>query len=752
MSFLRACLPLGAVGISLTLLAGPAINPQDRFTARQRSYWAFQPVHSSEAPAVHQASWVRNPIDAFVLAKLEDKQLTPSPAADKATLLRRVSIDLIGLPPTPDELRAFLDDKSPDAYEKVVDRLLASPRYGERWGRHWLDLARYADSDGFKADHTRPNVWRYRDYVIQSFNSDKPYDRFVREQIAGDEIWPDDFTAKIATGFNRHYPEEYNAQNLRARRQEILNDITDTTGAVFLGMTFGCAKCHDHKFDPILQADYYKLQAFFANVSAVDNLVLLTPDKLAEYNRRRTVWEEKTKSIRDQMDALLEPAKKRLYHSRFIAYAPDVQAAVEKPADQRSPLERWMVHRTEPFLTLSDEKEWDKTLKGDDKVRYEKLAQELKQFDPLYPGELPTASYMTELGHDTPPTSTLAVGNVEKPLKEVEPGFLTILNQPAPHIVPPAKLDSTGRRTALANWIVDPANPFTARVMVNRLWQHHFGKGIVATPSDFGIMGNRPSHPELLDWLSAEFVRSGWSMKHMHRLMVTSNTYRQSSAFRKDAAEIDDSDKYLWRFPRQRIDAEVIRDSALYLGGLLNLKMGGPGVYAELPTGMPAPRGGWDTEQDPAERNRRSIYIFVRRNSRYPMLEVFDLASTQETCPRRDVTTIAPQALSLLNSKLSREWSEAVTARVIHDAGPQFPAEMDRAYILAYSRHPDAQEKDLALTFLGRQLKILTERAAAGEKISQIPDLPSGMDPLQAAALVDFCQALINSNEFVYSN
>jgi len=342
------------------------------------------------------------------------------------------------------------------------------------------------------------------------------------------------------------------------------------------------------------------------------------------------------------MAALLEPARKKLYHSRFIAYAPDVQAAVEKPAAQRSPLEQWMVHRTEPFLTLVDEKEWDKTLKGDDKKRYEQLAEELKKFAPLDPGELPVSPYMTELGHDAPSTSTLAVGNVEKPLKEVEPGFLTILNAAVPKIERPAGIDSTGRRTVLANWLVDPANPLTARVMVNRLWQHHFGKGIVGTPSDFGVMGTRPSNPELLDWLSAEFVRSGWSMKHMHRLMVTSSTYRQSSEFRQDAAAIDDSDRYLWRFPRQRLDAEVIRDSALYLTGNLNFKMGGPGVYAELPDGMPAPRGGWDTEKDPGERNRRSVYIFVRRNSRYPMLEVFDLAGTEETCPRRDVTTIAP--------------------------------------------------------------------------------------------------------------
>lgn len=752
MSIQKALYVAGSTSIVLTLFAATPTPSQHHFTARQLSYWAFQPVHSLDPPQVQNTSWVRNPIDKFVLAKLQEKQLVPSPEADKATLLRRVTLDLIGLPPTPDELRAFLADTSPNAYEKVVDRLLASPRYGERWGRHWLDLARYADSDGFKADHTRPNIWRYRDYVIQSFNEDKPYDRFIREQIAGDEIWPNSFEAKIATGFNRHYPEEYNAQNLRARRQEILNDITDTTGAVFLGMTFGCAKCHDHKFDPILQEDYYKLQAFFANVSAVDDLVLLTPEQLAAYNKKRAVWDEKTKPIRDEMAALLKPAREKLYHSRFIAYAPDVQAAVQKPADQRTPLERWIVHRTEPFLTLSDETDWDKTLKGDDKTRYEKLAEELKTYASLYPGDLPIASYMTELGHDAPTTSTLAVSNVEKPIKEVEPGFPSVLNPPAPKIVPPAGLNSTGRRTALANWIADPANPFTARVMVNRIWQHHFGKGIVATPSDFGVMGSRPSNPELLDWLAAEFVRSGWSIKHMHRLMVTSSAYRQSSAYRKDAAEIDDADKYLWRYPRQRLDAEVIRDSILYISGLLNMKMGGPGVYAELPGGMPTPRGGWVTDKDAAERDRRSIYIFVRRNARYPMLEVFDLASTQETCPRRDVTTIAPQALTLLNSKLSREWSESLAARVIRDAGPQFPAEMNRAYLLTYSRHPDSQERDMGFTFLDRQLKILAGRANAGEKISQVPDIPAGMNPLQAAALVDFCQALVNSNEFVYSN
>ena len=729
----------------------PAAKPKDRFTARQRNYWAFQPVRRAEAPPVRQASWVRNPIDAFILSKLESKDLAPSPEADRITLLRRVFFDLIGLPPSEAEISAFLADRSKDAYEKVVDRLLVSPRYGERWGRHWLDLARYADSDGFKADDTRPNIWRYRDYVIQSFNNDKPYDRFVREQIAGDELWPGDPNARIATGFNRHYPEEYNAQNLRQRRQETLNDITDTVGSVFLGLTFGCAKCHDHKFDPILQEDYYKLQSFFANVSAVDDLPLLSGEARADYDRKLAAWKERTGPIRDRIGELTAASRVKLKHSRFMAYAPDVQAAVDKPAAERSPLERWMVHRSQSFLTLADEKE-EKLIRKEDKEQYDKLLAELAQFADLYPGDLPEASYMAELGRDAPPTSTLSVGQFDKPVKQVEPGFLTILNAPPPSIAPPEGLASTGRRTALAQWVADPANPLTARVMVNRVWQFHFGRGIVGTPSDFGVMGARPTHPELLDWLAAEFVRDGWSVKRLHRLIVTSSAYRQAGDFREAAAKADSANRLLWRFPRQRLDAEVIRDSSLYLAGLLNFKMGGPGVFPELPQGMPAPRGGWETAKTGDERNRRSVYIFVRRNSRYPMLEVFDLASTQETCPRRDVTTTAPQALTLLNSKLSRDWAEAFASRVIREAGPEFAAELDHAFRLAYSRRPDGAEKDTALTFLDRQLKILVERDKAGEPISRLDAGPVRVDRLQAAALVDLCQALMNSNEFVYTD
>ena len=342
-----------AAGITIPLASLADTPAKDRFTAQQRRYWAFQKLARPAAPAVKQSTWVTNPIDAFILAKLEAKGIRPGPQADKITLLRRVSLDLTGLMPTPEEVDAFLDDKSADAYEKVVDRLLASPRYGERWARHWLDLARYAESEGFKSDEFRPNIWRYRDYVIKSFNEDKPYDKFVKEQIAGDEMWPNSADARVATAFNRHYPDESNARNLVQRRQEILNDVTDTVGSVFLGMTFGCARCHDHKFDPILHADYYRLQAFFANVGAADEILLKPKEEMADYQAKLSVWKDKTKDIRDQIDALIEPSRKKIVDLLFQKYPaeihktvasanePDFGAANERPDRRCSPLRNW---------------------------------------------------------------------------------------------------------------------------------------------------------------------------------------------------------------------------------------------------------------------------------------------------------------------------------------------------------------------------------------------------------------------------
>ena len=620
-----------------------ALFAADTFTQRQRDFWSFQKVKPQTPPAVKDAAWQRNPIDRFIAAKLESKGIQPGRPADKVTLLRRATFDLTGLPPTPEEVTAFVEDHSPDAFNKVVERLLASPQYGERWGRHWLDLARFAESEGFKADEARPNAWRYRDYVIAAFNQDKPYDRFVQEQIAGDEMWPDSPDARLATGFHRSYPDESNARNLWQRRQEILDDITDTTGAVFLGLTYGCARCHNHKFDPILQADYYRLQAFFVNTAAADHIPMVSAEQVAEHRRRKAEWEAQTKDIRAAMSALLAPARQHLVADYFDKYPPEIQAMILKPVAQRSPMDAYMWAKSKPYLEFSDD-DAAKQLKGEQRKTYDTLKAELKKFDALNPGELPVGMGIADLGRTAPATHVLAVGVYDHPKEEVQPGFLTLLDPDVAKVVPPANVESSGRRTALAKWLTDPANPLAPRVMVNRIWQHHFGAGIVGTPSDFGIMGERPTHPELLDWLTQEFIHRGWSMKAMHRLIMSSAAYQQSADYRADAAAIDPGNRLLWSFRRQRLESEVIRDSSLAVAGLLNLKAGGPSVYPELPEGMLAPRGGWKVSAAD-ERNRRSVYIFVKRNSRYPMMEAFDMPDTHESCPRREITTTAPQAL-----------------------------------------------------------------------------------------------------------
>ncbi len=744
--FLSVAAAFGAGGENTTAITG-----KDPFTPAQRKYWAFQPVHRADAPLVRNTGWGANQIDRFILAKLEAKGIQPAPAADRITLLRRVSFDLTGLPPTPEEVDAFLADQSVNAYEKVVDRLLASPHYGERWARHWLDLARYAESEGFKSDETRPNAWRYRDYVIQSFDSNKPYDRFVKEQIAGDELWPDDPQARIATAFNRHYPDESNARNLMQRRQEILDDITDTVGATFLAMTYGCARCHTHKFDPILHTDYYRLQAFFANTAADDEIPLLSPEKRAEFRVRKAMWEEQTKPIRDQIAALLEPAKQRLLKDFVDKYPAEIQAAIAKPAAERNPYEWQMYYKAKPYLTI-DDRSAAGSLKGEDKKRYAALTAELKKFAGLDPGEEPLGIGMRDISAKAPATHLLASGVWDAPQEEVQPGFLSILNPNPPAISAPPGAMTTGRRIALANWIASPDNPLTARVMVNRIWFHHFGQGIVDTPSDFGAMGARPTHPELLDWLSSEFVRSGWDVKRMHKLIVMSNAYRQSSQFNEAASSEDPRNKLLWRFPRQRLEGEVIRDAALSVAGVLNVNVGGPSVFPALPSGAIKPRGGWSVNQDPSERNRRSIYIFVRRNARYPMLEAFDMPDTHESCGRRNLTITAPQAMAMLNNQVSLEWAQAFAGRILREAGTDPDRQIETAYRLAYSRKPNGSDKDLVQTFLAKQKSVISERAAAGAKLAQPSGMPNGYDPAQAAALVDFCHMLLNSNEFVYRN
>ena len=751
--------------LGLCLAATAVVFPAETttFTDAQKSFWSLQPVKKTAVPAAKGQQAGGNPIDAFVLARLEEKQLQPNKPADRITLLRRVTIDLTGLVPTSDDIQAFVSDKSPNAYEKVVDRLLASPAYGERWGRHWLDIARYADSNGYKADETRADIWRYRDYVINAFNADKPYDRFIREQIAGDEIFPGDPEALVAMGFNRNWTDETNAAGLVIRRQETLDDITTVTGTAFLGMTFGCARCHDHKYDPILQKDYYRLQAFFANTSFGDGPVpLKDPVARARYEQQYSQWDSRTTAIREEMGRIVEPLRKTKAEGGIKTFEDDVQAAILMDASKRDPWQQMMYHTASPRIAFAEEPDARtlRTLKGDSATRYAELKKQLAEFDSLKPQPLPTGQYMIDISATAPPTYVRTRGDPYAKGELVQPGFLSILDPSDAKITPPAGLKSTGRRTVLANWLADPKNPLTARVMVNRVWQYHFGTGIVATPGDFGRMGSRPTHPQLLDYLSSTFVENGWSMKKLHKMIVLSNTYQQSSESQAKAAAADPDNKLLWRYSRRRLEAEAIRDSMLQTSGLLNAQQGGPGVFPPVPTGVvtalsaTAAAGGWRSEKDEAQNNRRSVYIFVRRNLRYPMLQEFDNANTFEVAHARKNTVTAPQSLDMLNSDLLLEWSRAFAGRVLGESSKTAePWELvDRAFRIAYGRSASAGELKEAALFLDKQTAIMAKRLAGKDKPAMPLKTLEGMDPARAAAFVDLCQMLFASNEFMYMN
>ncbi len=686
--------------------------------------WAFRSPSRPPVPAVGTAGdrgAARSALDAFLLAKLQAAGLTFAPEADRRTLIRRLTYDLTGLPPTPAEVDAFLGDKSPDAYDKLVERLLASPRHGERWAAYWLDLARYAETDGFKSDDLRPAAWRYRDYVIRAFNADKPYDRFLAEQFAGDELFPDDADALVATGFHRHYPDEYNAVNLEQRRQEILNDLTDTTAAVVLGLTVGCARCHDHKFDPISQEDYYRLQAFFAAYQPAE-VPVGKREEVETYRRALREWEEKTADVRRRMKELEEPVRKNFLASRKKRFPTEYQEMFDLPPEKRTPLQEQIAFMVGKQVNVAGD-EVAKSMKGEVKQRWEDLRKRMSEVARPKPPAPPSAMTLTDVGSVAPPTRLLKRGDWRHPAQEVEPGFPSTCDARTALVTP--KAATTGRRSELARWLTAPDNPLTARVLVNRLWQHHFGRGLVATPSDFGAQGEPPTHPELLDWLAREFVARRWSLKEMHRLMVTSAAYRQSCGGDETAARLDPENRLLGHTNRRRLEGEALRDAMLSVAGLLNAKAGGPSVAPELPSEMGATRGGWPTSADPAERDRRSVYVFAKRNLRYPLFGTFDAPDANETCARRFTTTTAPQALMLLNGKLTLDVARAFAGRVRNEVGDDPDKVIDRAHRLALGRLPDADERATMRDFLRHGASF-------------------------ADAVADLCHALLNLNEFLY--
>ncbi|MEW4569764.1 PSD1 and planctomycete cytochrome C domain-containing protein [Tautonia sp. JC769] len=690
------------------------------FTDADRSYWALQPVAEVEAPAVNDSGWGRNPIDRFIFDRLDAAGLSPAPEADRRTLIRRATFDLHGLPPTPEEVDAFLADDSPDAFDRLVDRLLDSPRYGERWGRHWLDLVRFAESDGYRADAYRPFAWRYRDYVIDAFNRDLPYDQFVREQIAGDELDPESPVGRVATGYLRLWVYESNQRDVEGQWDGILDDITDVTADAFLGLGMGCARCHDHKYDPILQKDYYRLRSYFAAVVPRDDLNVLPDAPATGEAERRAAWEALTAATRAEIAELEARHRERAAQSAIKLFQPHMQDLIREDRDALSPREQQLA--TLAFRQVLMEYDKVPNQLKDEKARWEELVAELKRFDAIRPAGA-NVDTIADVGPVPPPT--LIPG--DRSGEDVAPGILSILDpEPADIAPPPGWPDSTGRRTALASWLTDPGNPLVPRVMVNRLWQYHFGKGIVATSSDFGRLGEEPSHPELLDWLASTFIDEGWSLKSLHRMMMTSSTYRQASS--RDDLEscqaVDSENTLLWRMPPHRLEAEPIRDAMLAVSGELDLDLGGPSV--------------------PADQPRRSIYTKFIRNTKDPVLGAFDIADGYLSTAQRNVTTAPTQSLMMINGAWTLKRAEAFASRLLDAPDPTDAARVRRAFRLAYARSPDSDEVAAALAFL---------RGPGAEDDLVAADLScdGGSEaPADRAAWVDFCHVLLNANEFLY--
>jgi hypothetical protein len=698
----------GSILLLGALTASAFLDPKEKaWINARRNFWAFQNPQRPDVPEL-RSQWIRNPVDAFVLEQMQTAKIKPAPELDRARLLRRVALDLTGLPPTPGELDLFLADKSPDAYEKVVDRLLASPQYGERWAQRWLDVVRYADTNGYELDLERPQAWRYRDYVVKAFNTDKPYDRFIKEQIAGDELFPGDKEALVATGFHRAGPIHLvgGNQDEEMNRQEVLTEMTGAVGSAFLGLTVGCARCHNHKFDPILQSDYYRLQAVLAATDLKD-VDIATPEEKASFDAAKAAYDAQAKPIEEQIKQIEAPYKEKLRAAKREKLEPQYLAALAIPEAQRDKEQKRLAKEGEDQINPP----WDEvlaTLSPEDRARRTALRQQLHKVELSTPDPAP-AAYAVANMEKAPETHILKVGDYKHKLGEVDPGFLSIITPDAD--VPK---NPQGRRTALANWLASPDHPLTTRVMVNRIWQFRMGTGLVSTPNDFGAMGGRPSNAKLLDWLATEFVAEGWHVKKIDRLIMTSSAYRQEATLRR------------------RLEAEEIRDSILAASGLLNPRMGGKPVrvpiekevYDLIFTEYEADNL-WPLDPDKQEQYRRSLYLLNKRTVRLPMMANFDQPDAMTSCAMRPSSTHALQALTLMNSDFMTEQSHAFAARLTRECGTKDEGcQIRRAYKLTLARSPRPAEMTQAHEFLAKDAK------------------PNSL-PL-------FCLALLNRNDFVY--
>ena len=748
-----------------------------RITEEEREFWSFQPIRRPAPPAVATSEdasadpsapshpLVRNPIDAFLLQRLQHEGLSFSPPADRRTLIRRATFDLHGLPPTPEEVDAFLADARPDAYERLIDRLLQSPRYGQRWGRHWLDVAGYADSEGYnEADTPRPHAYHYRDYVIDALNDDKPFDQFIVEQLAGDELLsppyqnlrPEQAEKLIATGFLRMAPDGTGTRNddpLVARNAVITETVKIVTSSL-LGLTVGCAECHDHRFDPILQRDYYRLRAVFE--PALDWQKWREPrgrqiSMLSDAERAQAQQiEDQAKQVEAELTAKLVELRDWVFDQEVQQLPPELQSEARAAglAWQRDPkqlseqqnrlLETYPTLKIAPtqqrlnlFLAKYDRQDELKQLVDQNKLR----ADTVRAGKP----EERFIRAMTETPGTVPVTRIFLRGDHTNLGDPTGPGDLTVLGTtPIDFSEDDPSLPTTGRRLALARRLTDPRHPLVARVLVNRFWMHHFGRGIVATPEDFGTQGQRPTHPELLDWLASEFVAGQWSLKRLQRTMMTSTAYRQASAQRGEGQRVDAENRLYWRMPIRRLEAEAVRDAVLAVSGQMNSAVGGPPVPVVLDdAGQPVVAG----DAVSADAMRRSVYVQVKRSAPAYFLDVFDSPQMEPNCTAREASTVATQSLLLMNNRFIIDQAEQFAQRVRAEAGNEPESQVRRAWRLAFGAEPaDADVADV-LQYLEQQTDLLQRR---------VPKAKSNTPDAQLQALASFCHVLLKANGFLY--
>ena len=688
-----------------------------------KAFWSFQPVSKPALPEVKNKAWLKNEIDSFILSRLEAAGLEPSAPAEPRQLIRRAHFDLVGLPPPIELVEKYAADPSPQHFESIIDDLLESPHYGEHWARHWLDLVRYAETNSYERDGAKPYVWRYRDYVIKAFNADKPYDQFVMEQLAGDEL--DHVTAEtmIATGYYRLGRWDDEPADPQLAFYDDIDDIVTTTGQTFLGLTINCARCHDHKIDPIPQADYYSMVAFFRNVkrygvrsaeSVTDSSITyidLPPDD-NKYEVELAKYEKQVEGIRKTISKIEGKVRDDLN---------DVEKEEFQFEMNRLPI---LAKRKGTLVTEREVKQ------------YEKQAERLRILERNRPKELAQALVVKEDVQKLEPTFVLTRGSPRAPAAEVKPAFPSVLSPPAASV--PESLEegatTSGRRRVLASWIVDPQNPLTSRVMVNRIWQYHFGRGIVQSSSDFGFQGNTPTHPALLDWLASSFVDMGWSMKRMHKKIMMSAAYQQASKPRKNAYAKDPTNELFWRYDMRRLTSEEIRDSLLWATGELNKdKMFGPSIYTDIPdavkAGQSRPGSGWG-KSSIEDENRRSIYIHVKRSLPDPLLEAFDMADMDLTCPVRFVTTQPTQALGMLNSEFIGKRAKALASYLAEHAGDEIESKVELA------------------------IQRVTQRNASEDEVARAMELIHSLKSEESLndeqALEYFCLLVLNLNEFLY--